>query len=128
MRASEKIERQKPGRCAAELLLRKPWMPGGSDFQQMGLICQNLGTPTEASWPDAKESLPHYLEFQKTAPPPLKTIFPKVSHISPSRSEMASNNSVYILRIHKVLLFDCFIPICQRISKKVPWKQPLMGT
>lgn len=61
----------------AELLLRKPWMPGSSDIEQLSLIFQSLGTPTEASWPGLS-ALPNYVEFQQTPPPPLKTIFPKV--------------------------------------------------
>lgn len=61
----------------AELLQRKPWMPGMSDIEQLSLIFQNLGTPTEASWPGARH-LPNYVKFQKTVPRPLKTIFPKV--------------------------------------------------
>lgn len=60
-------------------MLRKPWMPGNTDIEQLSLIFQNLGTPTEASWPGAT-ALPHYVEFQRTVPPPLKNVFPKVQH------------------------------------------------
>ena len=52
-------------------------MPGLSDIEQLSLIFQNLGTPTQALWPGAK-TLPNYVEFQKTEPRPLKVIFPKV--------------------------------------------------
>jgi len=72
---------------AAELLLRKPWMPGMSDIEQLSLIFQNLGTPSQAVWPGAK-GLPNYVEFQATAAPPLKTIFPKVSHVQYSTSSI----------------------------------------
>jgi hypothetical protein len=67
----------------AELLLRKPWMPGMSDIEQLSLIFQNLGTPSEAVWPGAK-GLPNYVEFQATPAPPLKSIFPKVASPYPA--------------------------------------------
>ena len=78
-----------------------------TDIEQMSLICQNLGNPSEASWPGAKGSLPHYLEFRKTVALPLKTAFPKVSHPSPLRHEVAFNTSVHILNI-RVLSWACF--------------------
>lgn len=49
-----------------------------SDIEQLSLIFQNLGTPSEASWPGVR-SLPNYVDFQKTTARPLKTIFPKVA-------------------------------------------------
>jgi len=35
----------------AELLLRKPILPGRDEFEQLTLIFRLLGTPTEATWP-----------------------------------------------------------------------------
>ena len=32
-------------------------MPGTTDVEQLGLIFQNLGTPTEQQWPDMKVRL-----------------------------------------------------------------------
>jgi hypothetical protein len=35
----------------AELLLRKPWLPGMTDIDQLGKIFQALGTPNNDNWP-----------------------------------------------------------------------------
>lgn len=39
------------GCILAELLLHKPLLPGASEIQQLDLIVQLLGTPTEGIWP-----------------------------------------------------------------------------
>ncbi|GFH14764.1 protein kinase domain-containing protein, partial [Haematococcus lacustris] len=39
------------GCILAELLLRRPWLPGTSDIDQLGKIFKALGTPTEECWP-----------------------------------------------------------------------------
>eukprot|EP00879_Flechtneria_rotunda_P030368 GHRR01032993.1.p1 GENE.GHRR01032993.1~~GHRR01032993.1.p1 ORF type:complete len:244 (+),score=79.05 GHRR01032993.1:159-890(+) len=39
------------GCCFAELLLRRPWLPGLSDLDQLGKIYQALGTPNKDDWP-----------------------------------------------------------------------------
>jgi hypothetical protein len=36
-----------------ELLLRKPWLPGTTDIDQLGKIFQALGTPNKDNWPGA---------------------------------------------------------------------------
>lgn len=36
-----------------ELLLRRPWLPGGTDVDQLGKIFAALGTPNEQNWPGA---------------------------------------------------------------------------
>ena len=41
----------------AELMLRRPWLPGNNDLEQLSLIFEALGTPTEEQWPGMK-SLP----------------------------------------------------------------------
>lgn len=35
----------------AELLLRRPWLPGSTDVDQLGKIFAALGTPNEQNWP-----------------------------------------------------------------------------
>lgn len=35
----------------AELMLRKAYLPGDSDLDQLKKICQALGTPSKDSWP-----------------------------------------------------------------------------
>lgn len=62
----------------AELLLRKPWLPGVSDIDQLGKTFAALGTPDEATWPGVKQ-LPTYIEFQKVPPQPLRTQFPNAA-------------------------------------------------
>ncbi|KAJ9516345.1 hypothetical protein QJQ45_001041 [Haematococcus lacustris] len=58
----------------SELLLRRPWLPGTSDIDQLGKIFKALGTPTEECWPGR----PSYLEFQKVVPQPLRAQLPQV--------------------------------------------------
>ena len=54
----------------AELMLRKPYLPGNSDIDQLGKIYAALGTPTEETWP-GHTTLPDYIEFTaQTAPNP----------------------------------------------------------
>jgi protein kinase len=40
------------GAIMAELFNNKPLFPGKSEFEQMGKICDVLGTPTQNDWPD----------------------------------------------------------------------------
>ncbi len=35
----------------AELIIRAPFLPGNTEVDQIGLICKNVGTPTEDNWP-----------------------------------------------------------------------------
>lgn len=62
----------------AELLLRKPFLPGGSDLDQIGKIFAAFGTPRQSQWPDVA-SLPDFVEFQFVPAPPLRTLFPMAS-------------------------------------------------
>jgi cyclin-dependent kinase 7 len=39
------------GLVFAELILRAPYIPGDTEVQQISLICQAIGTPTEDNWP-----------------------------------------------------------------------------
>eukprot|EP00310_Coccolithus_braarudii_P014937 CAMPEP_0183350590 /NCGR_PEP_ID=MMETSP0164_2-20130417/20666_1 /TAXON_ID=221442 /ORGANISM="Coccolithus pelagicus ssp braarudi, Strain PLY182g" /LENGTH=535 /DNA_ID=CAMNT_0025522557 /DNA_START=139 /DNA_END=1747 /DNA_ORIENTATION=+ len=43
----------------AELLLRKPILPGRDEYEQLNLIFRLLGTPTEETWPGVTQ-LTHY--------------------------------------------------------------------
>ncbi|CAA6654152.1 unnamed protein product [Spirodela intermedia] len=52
----------------AELLLRRPFLQGVSDIDQLGKIFAALGTPTPAQWPD-----------MFVPPPPLRSLFPNTS-------------------------------------------------
>ncbi|CAI5520657.1 unnamed protein product, partial [Closterium sp. Naga37s-1] len=59
----------------AELLLRRPFLQGSSDIDQLGKIFAALGTPREDQWPDM-QCLPDYVHFNFCPAPPLKSHFP----------------------------------------------------
>lgn len=80
-----------------------------TDIEQLSMIFQNLGTPSEASWPGV-QALPNYLEFQRTQPPPLKSIFPKV----------CLHGLIYHHRISQSISLINMIPPC-------PWTLPGCG-
>jgi cyclin-dependent kinase 7 len=63
------------GCVLAELLLRRPWLPGASDVAQLGLIFGALGTPPPGAWPGV-DALPAFVPFSERAPPPLAASFP----------------------------------------------------
>lgn len=63
------------GCVLAELLLRRPWLAGGSDIAQLGLIFGALGTPPPGAWPGA-DALPGFVPFGDRAPPSLAASFP----------------------------------------------------
>ncbi|OMO50864.1 hypothetical protein CCACVL1_30188, partial [Corchorus capsularis] len=62
----------------AELLLRRPFLQGTSDIDQLGKIFAAFGTPTASQWPDMVY-LPDYVEYQYVPAPPLRTFFPMAS-------------------------------------------------
>ena len=51
----------------AELIIRGPFMPGGSDMNQLELICDAIGTPTEENWPGITK-LSDYIKHDKQQP------------------------------------------------------------
>ncbi|XP_071716300.1 cyclin-dependent kinase D-3-like [Rutidosis leptorrhynchoides] len=62
----------------AELLLRRPFLQGSSDIDQLGKIFAAFGTPKPSQWPDLIY-LPDYVEYQFVPGQPLKTLFPMAS-------------------------------------------------
>ncbi|KAF5734546.1 hypothetical protein HS088_TW15G00038 [Tripterygium wilfordii] len=62
----------------AELLLRRPFLQGSSDIDQLGKIFAAFGTPTSSQWPDLV-FLPDYVEYQYVPVPPLRSLFPMAS-------------------------------------------------
>ncbi|BFG33136.1 cyclin-dependent kinase D-3 [Prunus yedoensis var. nudiflora] len=62
----------------AELLLRRPFLQGSSDIDQLGKIFAAFGTPTPSQWPDMV-FLPDYVEYQYVPAPPLRSLFPVAS-------------------------------------------------
>jgi cyclin-dependent kinase 7 len=63
------------GCVLAELLLRRPWLPGATDVAQLGLVFAALGTPPPGAWPGAG-ALPAYVPFAERAAPGLAPQFP----------------------------------------------------
>jgi serine/threonine protein kinase len=68
------------GLVLSELLNLHPLFPGKSVIDQLGLIFNLLGTPSESNWPNAK-NMPdfHKLHFQHTVPIPLCKVIPRTS-------------------------------------------------
>ncbi|KAG9157700.1 hypothetical protein Leryth_022902 [Lithospermum erythrorhizon] len=62
----------------AELLLRRPFLPGHSEMDQLGKIFAALGTPKPAQWSDMVY-LPDYVEYQYVPGQPLQSLFPMAS-------------------------------------------------
>ncbi|KAJ4756211.1 Cyclin-dependent kinase 1 [Rhynchospora pubera] len=62
----------------AELLLRRPFLQGTSDIDQLGKIFAALGTPKPSQWSDMVY-LPDYVEYQHVPAPPQRTLFPMAS-------------------------------------------------
>ncbi|KAK7314622.1 hypothetical protein VNO77_33149 [Canavalia gladiata] len=62
----------------AELLLRRPFLQGSSDIDQLGKIFAAFGTPSPSQWPDMVY-LPDYVEYQFVPAPPLRSLFPMAS-------------------------------------------------
>ncbi|KAF9163597.1 TFIIH complex serine/threonine-protein kinase subunit kin28 [Actinomortierella ambigua] len=58
----------------AELLLRNPYLPGNSDMDQINIMFQALGTPTEADWPGLS-TLPNYMQYRQYPKTPLRLLF-----------------------------------------------------
>ncbi|KAG8159311.1 hypothetical protein KVR01_010972 [Diaporthe batatas] len=49
------------GTVMAEMILRVPYLPGSTELDQIRLICQQIGTPTEDNWPGVTK-LPEYIK------------------------------------------------------------------
>ncbi|KAM0950991.1 putative protein-serine/threonine kinase CMGC-CDK-CDK7 family [Dioscorea sansibarensis] len=62
----------------AELLLRRPFLQGSSDIDQLGKIFAAFGTPKPSQWPDMVY-LPDYVEYQFVPAPPVRSLFPMAS-------------------------------------------------
>lgn len=62
----------------AELLLRRPFLQGNSDIDQLGKIFAAFGTPKPAQWADMVY-LPDYVEYQYVPGQSFRTLFPMAS-------------------------------------------------
>ncbi|KAL8928667.1 MAG: hypothetical protein Q9172_000805 [Xanthocarpia lactea] len=59
------------GTVFAELILRRPFLAGQTDVEQLELICQWIGTPTEDNWPGVSK-LADYIRFDKANVQPVR--------------------------------------------------------
>ncbi|KAI4211424.1 MAG: hypothetical protein LQ351_005850 [Letrouitia transgressa] len=59
------------GTVFAELILRRPFLAGQTDVEQLELICQWIGTPTEENWRGVSK-LTDYLKFEKASVQPVR--------------------------------------------------------
>lgn len=76
----------------AELLVRRPFLTGEAELQQLSRIWQVLGAPTEKDWPGMK-SLPLHMPPSEQYPKPnLRLIFPAAS---PDTVDMIAKLLVY---------------------------------
>ncbi|KAK8957950.1 Cyclin-dependent kinase D-1 [Platanthera zijinensis] len=62
----------------AELLLRRPFLQGSSDIDQLGKIFAAFGTPKPSQWPDMVY-LPDYVEYHFVTAPSIRSLFPMAS-------------------------------------------------
>lgn len=58
----------------AELMLRSPYLPGGSDIEQLAKIFQARGTPDKDEWPE-HDCLPAFVEFGNVPEPDHRQLF-----------------------------------------------------
>ncbi|KAL1327896.1 hypothetical protein AAHE18_13G336400 [Arachis hypogaea] len=83
----------------AELLLRRPFLQGSSDIDQLGKIFAAFGTPTPAQWPDmmftydpkARISVQQALEHRYFSSAPLPTDPEKLPRPAPKKESRASD-------------------------------------
>ncbi|KAF9406537.1 hypothetical protein HW555_013125 [Spodoptera exigua] len=76
---SEKVDLWAVGCILAELITKQPLFAGESDIEQLAIVLQHLGTPTEETWPGHSE-LPdfHKITFPESAPTPWPELLPGV--------------------------------------------------
>jgi serine/threonine protein kinase len=90
-----------------ELLNLYPLFPGKSVIDQLGLIFNLLGTPSESNWPNAK-NMPdfHKLNFQHTVPIPLCKAIPRISD-EPSLLNILQNGMLLLDPDKRISAAEC---------------------
>ncbi|XP_023940409.1 cyclin-dependent kinase 20 [Bicyclus anynana] len=76
---SEKVDIWAVGCIIAEMITKQPLFAGESDIEQLAIVLQRLGTPTEETWPRHSE-LPDYhkITFPESSPMPWPDLLPGV--------------------------------------------------
>ncbi|XP_047510229.1 cyclin-dependent kinase 20-like isoform X2 [Pieris napi] len=67
---TENVDVWAVGCIIAEMITKKPLFAGESDIEQLAIVVQHLGTPTEDSWPD-HSNLPDYHKITFPESPPM---------------------------------------------------------
>lgn len=62
------------GTVMAEMILRVPYLPGNTELDQIKLICERIGTPTEDVWPGVSK-LPEYVRPDTVVAPQPRQAF-----------------------------------------------------
>ncbi|KAL0819676.1 hypothetical protein ABMA28_007742 [Loxostege sticticalis] len=76
---TEKVDLWAVGCIIAEMITKQPLFSGESDIEQLAIVLQHLGTPTEESWP-GHQDLPDYhkITFPESSPTPWSELLPGV--------------------------------------------------
>ncbi|XP_068619410.1 cyclin-dependent kinase 20-like [Battus philenor] len=76
---SEKVDLWSIGCIIAEMITKQPLFAGESDIEQLAIVLQHLGTPTEETWP-GHTKLPDYnkITFPESTPTPWQDLLPDV--------------------------------------------------
>ncbi|CAG9565451.1 unnamed protein product [Danaus chrysippus] len=76
---NENVDIWAVGCIIAEMITKQPLFAGESDIEQLAIVLQRLGTPTEETWPKHSE-LPDYhkITFPESSPMPWTELLPGV--------------------------------------------------
>ncbi|OWR49543.1 cyclin-dependent kinase 20 [Danaus plexippus] len=76
---SQNVDIWAVGCIIAEMITKQPLFAGESDIEQLAIVLQRLGTPTEETWPKHSE-LPDYhkITFPESSPMPWTELLPGV--------------------------------------------------
>ncbi|KAJ0173641.1 hypothetical protein K1T71_010790 [Dendrolimus kikuchii] len=96
---TEKVDLWAVGCIIAEMITKQPLFAGESDIEQLAIVLQHLGTPTELIWPGHTE-LPdfHKITFPESEPTPwnelLSDVDPDAIHLVKSFIMYDANNRI----------------------------------
>ncbi|XP_059053349.1 cyclin-dependent kinase 20 [Achroia grisella] len=115
---TEKVDLWAVGCIIAELITKQPLFAGESDIEQLAIVLQHLGTPTEETWP-AHSELPdfHKITFPESFPTPWPDLLPGVE---PDAVQL----------VKSFVLYDANKRISAKEAIRHPWFQnrPLPAT
>ncbi|CAH0728330.1 unnamed protein product, partial [Brenthis ino] len=106
---SEKVDVWAVGCIIAEMITKQPLFAGESDIEQLAIVLQRLGTPTEETWPNHSE-LPDYhkITFPESSPLPWSELLPGVD-----------DDAIHLIK--SFILYDAQKRISAKEALKHPW-------